>query len=93
MPFEDGIAETVAWYRDNRGWWEPIKSGEYREYYESQYAARASPAPSVVLAAPLALSFRSLLISFRSPWICSDRSSSSTTPSHWPSARAGKARL
>jgi dTDP-glucose 4,6-dehydratase len=39
-PFEQGIAETVAWYRDNRSWWEPIKSGEYREYYERQYAAR-----------------------------------------------------
>ncbi|HUH15837.1 MAG TPA: dTDP-glucose 4,6-dehydratase [Gaiellaceae bacterium] len=39
-PFEDGIAETVAWYRENRSWWVPIKSGEYREYYEKQYAAR-----------------------------------------------------
>ena len=32
--FEEGLAETVAWYRDNRAWWEPIKSGEYRAYYE-----------------------------------------------------------
>ena len=39
-PFEEGIAETVAWYRERRDWWEPIKSGEYREYYERQYAAR-----------------------------------------------------
>ena len=31
---------TVEWYRANRGWWEPIKSGEYREYYEQQYASR-----------------------------------------------------
>ena len=38
--FEEGIAETVAWYRERRDWWEPIKSGEYREYYEKQYAAR-----------------------------------------------------
>ncbi|MGZ8782482.1 MAG: dTDP-glucose 4,6-dehydratase [Gaiellaceae bacterium] len=38
--FDEGIAETVVWYRDNRSWWEPIKSGEYREYYERQYAAR-----------------------------------------------------
>src|SRR5580765_3790127 len=37
---EDGLAETVEWYRDNRKWWEPIKSGEYREYYEQQYAER-----------------------------------------------------
>jgi dTDP-glucose 4,6-dehydratase len=38
--FEEGLAETVAWYRANRSWWEPIKSGEYRAYYERQYAAR-----------------------------------------------------
>lgn len=40
LPLEDGLAETVAWYRDNRAWWEPIKSGAYREYYRRQYAAR-----------------------------------------------------
>jgi dTDP-glucose 4,6-dehydratase len=37
---EAGLAETVAWYRDNRPWWEPIKSGEYQRYYEEQYGAR-----------------------------------------------------
>jgi len=37
---EAGLTETVAWYRDHRAWWEPIKSGEYREYYEQQYAQR-----------------------------------------------------
>ena len=37
---EDGLAATFAWYRDNRTWWEPIKSGEYRAYYERQYAER-----------------------------------------------------
>jgi dTDP-glucose 4,6-dehydratase len=35
--FDDGLARTVAWYRDNEAWWEPIRSGEYREYYERQY--------------------------------------------------------
>ena len=45
-PFEEGIAETVAWYRDNRSWWEPIKSGEYRDYYERQYAARLASSGS-----------------------------------------------
>ena len=38
--FEEGLAETVAWYRDNRAWWEPLKSGEYRAFYERQYAER-----------------------------------------------------
>jgi dTDP-glucose 4,6-dehydratase len=35
-----GLEETVEWYRANREWWEPIKSGEYRRYYDAQYAAR-----------------------------------------------------
>ena len=26
VPFEDGLAETVRWYRDNRAWWEPLKA-------------------------------------------------------------------
>jgi dTDP-glucose 4,6-dehydratase len=39
-PFEDGLRETVDWYRRNRAWWEPIKKGEYRAYYERQYARR-----------------------------------------------------
>jgi dTDP-glucose 4,6-dehydratase len=37
---EEGLARTVDWYRDNRAWWEPIKSGDYRRYYEEQYARR-----------------------------------------------------
>ena len=41
VTFAEGFATTVAWYRDNRGWWEPIKSsGGYAAYYEKQYAAR-----------------------------------------------------
>jgi dTDP-glucose 4,6-dehydratase len=35
--FGDGLARTVAWYRDNAWWWEPIRSGAYREYYERHY--------------------------------------------------------
>ncbi len=35
--FADGLAETVAWYRDNEPWWAPVRSGEYRDYYERHY--------------------------------------------------------
>jgi dTDP-glucose 4,6-dehydratase len=35
--FAEGLERTVSWYRDNRWWWEPIRSGEYRAYYERQY--------------------------------------------------------
>jgi dTDP-glucose 4,6-dehydratase len=47
MPFDEGLRTTVDWYRDNRAWWEPIKSGEYREYYERQYGARLSSSSPV----------------------------------------------
>jgi dTDP-glucose 4,6-dehydratase len=38
--FEDGLAQTVAWYQQNVPWVEHIKSGAYREYYQKQYGGR-----------------------------------------------------
>ena len=35
--FETALDATVDWYRSHRSWWEPIKSGEYLEYYRKQY--------------------------------------------------------
>jgi dTDP-glucose 4,6-dehydratase len=35
--FSEGLERTVEWYRANEDWWAPIRSGEYREYYEKQY--------------------------------------------------------
>ena len=35
--FAEGLEQTVAWYRDNLWWWNPIRSGDYRAYYERQY--------------------------------------------------------
>lgn len=35
--FDEWLQKTVAWYKENREWWERIKSGEYKEYYEKQY--------------------------------------------------------
>jgi dTDP-glucose 4,6-dehydratase len=37
MDFQEGLEKTVDWYRNNRSWWEKIKSGEYRRYYQQQY--------------------------------------------------------
>jgi dTDP-glucose 4,6-dehydratase len=38
--FDDGLSATVAWYRDQRPWWEAVKSGAYRDYYQRMYGAR-----------------------------------------------------
>src|SRR3954464_9333065 len=38
--FEDGLPATVQWYRDSEWWWEPIRSGEYRHYYEQHYGLK-----------------------------------------------------
>jgi dTDP-glucose 4,6-dehydratase len=35
--FDEGLARTVEWYRDNEWWWGPVRSGDYREYYERHY--------------------------------------------------------
>jgi dTDP-glucose 4,6-dehydratase len=40
MPFEDGLALTVRWYSENRGWAGRVRSGEYRAYYERNYLRR-----------------------------------------------------
>ncbi|HJR77255.1 MAG TPA: dTDP-glucose 4,6-dehydratase [Nitrospiraceae bacterium] len=38
--FEDGLRQTVDWYRTHESWWRKIKSGEFREYYRRQYTQR-----------------------------------------------------
>jgi dTDP-glucose 4,6-dehydratase len=43
-PFGEALKDTVAWYRDNAGWWQKIKSGEFRAYYEKMYGARLKDA-------------------------------------------------
>jgi len=41
---EEAVRNAVRWYAEHRAWWEPIKSGEFREYYERQYRDRLSEA-------------------------------------------------
>jgi len=38
--FDDAMAKTVRWYVDNKDWWQRVKSGAFREYYEKHYRAR-----------------------------------------------------
>jgi dTDP-glucose 4,6-dehydratase len=47
ISFPEGLADTVNWYRDNRPWWEEIKSGRFREYYARMYRDRLDKAGKV----------------------------------------------
>lgn len=40
-PIEARLAELVTWYREHRAWWQAIKAGQYRHYYERMYGGRA----------------------------------------------------
>jgi dTDP-glucose 4,6-dehydratase len=39
LDLRGGMEKTAGWYRERRDWWEPIRSGAYREYYEKHYGA------------------------------------------------------
>jgi len=43
VPFEEGVKDTVRWYRDNEWWWRPIKENDpaFRAYYQTQYGSRS----------------------------------------------------
>ena len=38
--FGAGLERTARWYRENRSWWDRVKSGEYMAYYERMYGSR-----------------------------------------------------
>jgi dTDP-glucose 4,6-dehydratase len=38
--FENGMRSTIAWYLENRQWWERILSGDYQKYFETMYGQR-----------------------------------------------------
>ena len=38
--FEQGLLDTIEWYRKHEAWWRPLKSGEFLQYYKRQYAHR-----------------------------------------------------
>lgn len=35
--FDEYLEKTVEWYKENTDWWQRVKSGEYKEYYDRQY--------------------------------------------------------
>lgn len=38
--FEKGMKQTIQWYLEHESWWNTIKSGEYRSYYQRMYGDR-----------------------------------------------------
>ena len=40
--FHAALRATVDWYVQNPGWWQKIKSGEFKKYYQAQYAQRGA---------------------------------------------------
>ena len=42
--WEEGLENTIRWYRENQSWVDHIRSGDYRNYYESMYGARLETA-------------------------------------------------
>lgn len=40
--WEDGLAQTIDWYRENESWVNHVRSGEYRDYYDNMYGSRLS---------------------------------------------------
>jgi dTDP-glucose 4,6-dehydratase len=45
LDFKEGMALTASWYADNRWFWEPIKSGEFLQFYRRNYRPLAEAAP------------------------------------------------
>jgi len=39
IPFEQGLADTVQWYRNHPDWLKSIRTGQYLTYYEKQYGS------------------------------------------------------
>lgn len=37
--FDEWLTVTIEWYVKNKTWWENVKSGEYKHFYEKQYGA------------------------------------------------------
>ncbi|MCL5667255.1 MAG: dTDP-glucose 4,6-dehydratase [Patescibacteria group bacterium] len=38
--FKEWLEITVDWYKNNKSWWQRVKSGEYQKYYTLQYKNR-----------------------------------------------------
>jgi dTDP-glucose 4,6-dehydratase len=42
VSFEEGLARTIQWYQENVQWTRRVRPGEYRDYYQKNYAWRST---------------------------------------------------
>jgi dTDP-glucose 4,6-dehydratase len=47
ISLDDGLRQTIAWYKDNRKWLDDVWAGEYRRYYEKYYENRVQSLDSI----------------------------------------------
>lgn len=40
VQLDDGLRTMIDWYNTHEAWWQPIKSGEYKKYYEQHYGTK-----------------------------------------------------
>ncbi len=54
IAFDQGLADTVAWYQQNEWWWRPIKEGDpaFQAYYKTQYRRAPELRPGSGWSAP-----------------------------------------
>jgi dTDP-glucose 4,6-dehydratase len=52
IPLDEGLGQTIEWYKANHDWVEKIRAGEYRSYYEKYYENRDSSLDAVAQSGP-----------------------------------------
>ncbi|MBD3266447.1 dTDP-glucose 4,6-dehydratase [bacterium] len=40
ISIENGLKQTVKWYKENADWWKKLKGNDFKTYYKSQYDKR-----------------------------------------------------
>jgi dTDP-glucose 4,6-dehydratase len=50
IALEDGLRETIEWYRNNAAWLDGVRGGEYRRYYEKYYGDREASLSAIAQA-------------------------------------------
>jgi dTDP-glucose 4,6-dehydratase len=52
ISLEEGLRQTIDWYRENTDWMAGVRGGEYRTYYEKYYEKRDSSLHAITQSGP-----------------------------------------